>query len=69
MWLFNIHVRVKNAKVESSLKVSCVIIDRYANCFISDSASSASKVVETKTNDIVAMISPEKERVPLGKVQ
>jgi hypothetical protein len=32
-------------------------------------AASASKVVETKTNDIVAMVSPEKERVPLGKVR
>ena len=50
-------------------EISCVIMDWYENCFISDSASSASKVVETKTNDIVAMISPEKERVPLGKVQ
>ncbi|XP_028414460.1 dynein heavy chain 6, axonemal-like [Dendronephthya gigantea] len=32
-----------------------------------DRPPSPSKVVETKTNDIVAMISPEKERVPLGK--
>ena len=34
---------------------------------ISFVASSPTKV-EAKTNDIVAMISPEKEVVPLGKV-
>ena len=33
------------------------------------SAQSASKAVETKTNDILAMISPEGERVALTKVR
>ncbi|CAB4027440.1 dynein heavy chain 6, axonemal-like isoform X1, partial [Paramuricea clavata] len=36
--------------------------------FVLKTSSSASKVVETKTNDIIAMVSPEKEKVPLGKV-
>ena len=37
--------------------------------FIFLAASSASKAAETKTNDILAMISPEGERVGLSKVR
>ena len=38
-------------------------------CIVWFSAASAGKAAETKTNDILAMISPEGERVGLTKVK
>ena len=51
----------------SSYRESTVVNIPYLIAF-SSTATSAGKAAETKTNDILAMISPEGERVGLTKV-
>lgn len=54
--------------IKSPLSKRLTVIVKFFT-FIFLAASSAGKAAETKTNDILAMISPEGERVGLSKVR